>query len=190
MEKTRNSISSSDETEVREAFRMISYLLQYPVKRWLQWMELMEVANLYENLKIKEPLIAFLNMIGESSLDDLKEQYVSLFDFNSACSLYLTYLKIGDQRERGQILAELKELYRNHGFLMTDEELSDYLPLVLEFSAVAPLQVSVNLLTSMREPIEKLKSELNNLNSPYVYLIDACLSGCDVLKKITLIGKG
>jgi nitrate reductase molybdenum cofactor assembly chaperone NarJ/NarW len=63
---------------------------------------------------------------------------------------------------------------------MTDEELSDYLPLVLEVVSVAPLQISVNLFASFKEPIEKLKHELEQVGSPYSQLIEACWNGVGV----------
>ncbi|XJZ28240.1 nitrate reductase molybdenum cofactor assembly chaperone [Bacillota bacterium Lsc_1132] len=190
MERTPNSISSNNELDVRNTFRMISYLLQYPEKRWLKWKELVDGIKQFEDSPLTEYLLSFLNEIGEISLDDLSEQYVQLFDFNPKCSLNLTYLKAGEQRKRGQILVELKELYKENGFLMTDEELPDYLPLVLEFVSVAPLDISVNLLGSLRESIEKLKAELAHLNSPYRHLAEACLAGAVILEKITLSREG
>ncbi|CAH2715813.1 hypothetical protein BACCIP111895_02997 [Neobacillus rhizosphaerae] len=186
MEQKMNSMFSKDEAEVRDTFKMISYLLQYPDKRWMQWRELVEEVEDFENPSIKNPLASFLEAIGDISLDDLEQDYVDLFDFNPACSLSLSYLKTGENRERGQILVELKTLYKEYGFEMTDEELSDYLPVVLEFASVAPLRISRNLLGSLREPIEKLKNELETLKSPYLFLITGCLSGMELLEKIIL----
>jgi nitrate reductase delta subunit len=150
---------------------------------------LVEEVEEFESPSLKTPLVSFLKAIGDISLDELEQNYVDLFDFNPACSLSLSYLKAGEQRERGQILVELKGLYKDFGYEMTDEELSDYLPVVLEFASVAPLQISANLLGSMREPIEKLKNELEMLNSPYLFLIIACLSGMELLEKIILSGR-
>jgi len=189
MEQMMNSMFSKDETEVRDTFKMISYLLQYPDKRWLQWRELVEEVEEFESLSLKTPLVSFLKAIGDISIDDLEQYYVDLFDFNPACSLSLSYLKAGEQRERGQILVELKALYKDYGYEMTDEELSDYLPVVLEFASVAPLQISANLLGSLREPIEKLKNEFEMLKSPYLFLISACLAGMDLLEKTILSGR-
>ena len=190
MERTDNFISSKNEIEVRNSFRMISYLLQYPENRWLQWRELVEETNQFTDSIIKEPLLSFLFEIGEISLDDLTEHYVTLFDCNPKCPLNLTYLKVGERRERGHILVELKELYRENGFLTTDEELPDFLPLVLEFVSAAPLKIGANLLDSFRDSIRELKDELEQKKSPYGYLASACLSGIDAIEKITLIREG
>jgi nitrate reductase delta subunit len=187
MEMKMNSMLDKKETEVREAFQLMSYLLQYPEKEWLQWRELVEETEQFEELSLRNPLLSFLKGIGKVSLDDLTQQYVQQFDFNPKCSLYLTYLKAGEKRERGQILVELKGLYKEHGLVMTDQELSDYLPLVLEFVSVAPLQISVNLFASFKEPIEKLKKELEQVGSPYSQLIEACLNGVVLLENIILL---
>lgn len=175
------------EMDARGAFQMISYLLQYPEKKWLQWRELIEGTEQFEEPSLRNPLVSFLKAIGEISLDDLTQAYVQQFDFNPKCSLYLTYLKAGEQRERGQILVELKALYKEHGLVMTDEELSDYLPLVLEFVSVAPLQISLNLFASFKEPIEKLKKELDQAGSPYSQLLEGCLNGAVLLENIILL---
>jgi len=188
MEQMINSTFSNIEKEIRESSKMISYLLQYPDKRWLQWEELVEEVQAFTNQDVEKPLSAFLEEIGRLSLDDLEQHYVNLFDFNSDCSLSLSYLKAGEQRERGQILVELKAMYKQYGYEMTDEELSDYFPVVLEFASVAPLQISANLLRSLQEPIQKLKNELERLNSPYAFLITACTANMEALEDYILSG--
>lgn len=188
MEQMTNSISLNIEKEIRESCKLISYLLQYPDKRWLHWKELVEEAMAFNNPYVREPFLAFLEEIGKLSLDDLEQHYVNLFDFNSNCALSLSYLKAGEQRERGQILVELKAMYKSYGYEMTEEELSDYLPVVLEFASVAPLQISANLLGSFNESIGKLKNELETQKSPYATLLDACLANLKTLEDYILLG--
>lgn len=183
MEQMTASISLNNlEEDIRFSFQLISYLLQYPEKNWLQLKELIEEKNHIEALPVKEQVAMFLSQISEMCLDELKEHYVELFDFNKDCTLSLSYLKAGEQRERGQILVELKSLYREYGYEMIEEELSDFLPVVLEFASVAPLEISINLLTSLHEPLEKLLEELTKAKSPYRHLIVACKRGTDLLR--------
>lgn len=42
-------------------------------------------------------------------------------------------MNTGEQRERGIELLELKQHYKKSGLSVTDKELPDYLPLLLEF---------------------------------------------------------
>lgn len=67
------------------------------------------------------------------SLDDIQQVYTQTFDFDRDTNLYMTYFKFEEQKERGQMLAKLKVLYEMFGLKMPDNELSDYLPLMLEF---------------------------------------------------------
>ena len=67
------------------------------------------------------------------SLDDIQQVYTQTFDFDRETNQYMTYFKFEDQKERGQMLAKLKVLYEMFGLKMPDNELSDYLPLMLEF---------------------------------------------------------
>lgn len=46
----------------------------------------------------------------------------------------MTYNQFDTQKERGQMLAKLKVLYEMFGLKMVDNELSDYLPLMLIFT--------------------------------------------------------
>ena len=49
----------------------------------------------------------------------------------------ILYNKFDTQKERGQMLAKLKVLYEMFGLKMVDNELSDYLPLMLQFLQIA-----------------------------------------------------
>ena len=49
----------------------------------------------------------------------------------------MTFNKFDTQKERGQMLAKLKVLYEMFGLKMVDNELSDFLPLMLQFLQVA-----------------------------------------------------
>lgn len=48
-------------------------------------------------------------------------------------TLYLSYYRFEDSRERGGLLAEMKLLYEMFGTELQQPELTDYLPTILEF---------------------------------------------------------
>ncbi|MFG2546833.1 nitrate reductase molybdenum cofactor assembly chaperone [Streptomyces sp. NPDC048594] len=106
-------------------------------------------------------------------------RYVATFDRSRRRCLYLTYYTDGDTRRRGAALARLKSLYRDHGWLPPDDELPDFLPLMLEFAARAP-EAGTALLTEYRAAIEVLRYALEAHRSPYAHLLQAvcrCLPG-------------
>lgn len=65
----------------------------------------------------------------------LAAEYVELFDLRRRCCLHLTYYTAGDTRNRGQALVEFGTAFRATGFAVTDGELPDFLPAVLELAA-------------------------------------------------------
>jgi len=64
---------------------------------------------------------------------ELQERYFALFDRSRTLSLHLFEHVHGESRDRGQAMADLIALYRDHGFEPTASELPDFLPLFLEF---------------------------------------------------------
>ena len=59
---------------------------------------------------------------------------------------------------------------------MTDKELPDYLPLMLEFCANVSIEKSVELLQMYVKAIQEIREKLDELNSYYVLLFDALLA--------------
>ncbi len=82
---------------------------------------------------LKRALTAFIKQALDKTNDQLIDPYVYTFDFGKKTNMYLTYMNTGEQRERGIELLELKQHYKKSGFEVTDKELPDYLPLLLEF---------------------------------------------------------
>lgn len=116
----------------------------------------------------------------EISLDDIQEVYTRTFDFEKKTTLYMTYNKFTEQKERGQMLARLKVLYEMFGLEMPKGELSDFLPLMLEFLYAADwrgddrAQESLTLVVMVIEDgTYELMQSLGEQNSPYFHLIKA-----------------
>ncbi|MGV3244730.1 nitrate reductase molybdenum cofactor assembly chaperone [Staphylococcus sp. 11261D007BR] len=117
-------------------------------------------------------------LMYEKSLSEIKALYTDTFDFNKKTTLYMTFNKFDTQKERGQMLAKLKVLYEMFGLEMPSSELSDYLPLMLEFLYAAEFdgddraQENTQLLIMIIEdgtyPIMKYLEEKGN---PYSHLI-------------------
>ena len=67
---------------------------------------------------------------------DVAQHYVQTFDLRRRCALYLTYYRYGDTRKRGMAMVAFKTAYRDAGFDPCEDELPDYLPMVLDFAAL------------------------------------------------------
>ncbi len=118
-------------------------------------------------------LRSFIAVARERGQRAMAEHYVRLFDQRRRCCLYLTYYAVGDTRHRGAAILAFKQALAAAGYEMTEDELPDYLPVVLELSARSGDEVAAALLSSHREGIEVLRAALVDASSPYAGLVEA-----------------
>ncbi|AYU56010.1 nitrate reductase molybdenum cofactor assembly chaperone [Staphylococcus debuckii] len=121
---------------------------------------------------------AYREQIQSYTLTEIKQLYTDTFDFNKQAPLYMTYNKFDTQKERGQMLAKLKVLYEMFGLEMVDNELSDYLPLMLEFLYVAQWQNDDRaedniefVIMVIEDGTYAMLQQLIEIDSPYAPLI-------------------
>ena len=102
-----------------KTYRILSSLLDYPEQEL--WENLGEVEPLVAADGITEtgpesPLGTFLSWArGFKSLREWQAEYSSLFDSNTAESLYLFDFVYGTNRDRGQAMVDLRESYAASG---------------------------------------------------------------------------
>jgi nitrate reductase delta subunit len=109
-------------------------------------------------------------------LGELQRHYVDAFDFSKQCSLHLTYHVHGDRRQRGMAMLQIKEAYRAAETEPPGDELPDYLPLMLEFAAIAPDSRGRDLLEDHRVSIELIRAGLRREASPFARALDAVVA--------------
>ncbi|APY85338.1 nitrate reductase molybdenum cofactor assembly chaperone [Streptomyces alfalfae] len=136
--------------------------LAYPDAEFHERLPLIEAAAPPE-------LAGFLAYATTTEPRELAAHYVQVFDFKNRHSLYLSWWREGDTRRRGMALVRFKEAYRAHGLEFTGEELPDYLPAVLEFSALA----GPELLLEHRGGLELLRLALHEARTPYADVLEA-----------------
>ncbi|MFF4250368.1 nitrate reductase molybdenum cofactor assembly chaperone [Streptomyces sp. NPDC001663] len=112
----------------------------------------------------------FVDHAAVTPPQELAAHYVQVFDFKNRHSLYLSWWRDGDTRRRGMSLVRFKEVYRAAGLEFTGEELPDFLPAVLEFTARTG---NTDLLTEHRDGLEQLRSRLTDFGTPYASVLDA-----------------
>jgi nitrate reductase delta subunit len=162
----------------RPPYRLLSLLLQYPDEELLKGRPQLEeaIAGLDRGQGRVELERFFEHFRAPSGLQ-LQQVYVETFDLQKRCSLYLTYYVHGDTRKRGQALLRLKRLYRAAGLQLEGMELPDYLPAMLEFAELAPADAGRGLLAEHRAGLELLWRRLQDLESPYLQLLQIIRQG-------------
>lgn len=117
---------------------------------------------------------ALLDAWRDSPLRALQTEYVEVFDLSRKRALHLSYWTDGDTRRRGEVLTAFKARYRASGFLVDlAGELPDYLPLVLEYAAVADPVDGAALLQEYRPSLELLRFALLERSAPYAGVLAA-----------------
>lgn len=171
-------INSQKLHDKRSVFGKLSSLLAYPEKQILNEEFIFNQLDFAEK-ESGEFLASFWQEIKQLSFNEIEEKYVTTFDFSKTTTMYMTFYKFEDARERGQMLAKLKVLYEMFGLLAVDAELTDYLPLMLEFyeagewyndTRIQDIEVSFGVI---EDGTYHLLSALQEENSPYQYVIQA-----------------
>jgi nitrate reductase delta subunit len=176
---SRGRSRTATATTAPVVFQAASLLLAYPDEDWPRRPR--TVRETIAGLPGPEfPLLrSFCDLAEREAPLDLAARYVATFDRSRRRCLYLTYYTDGDTRRRGAALARIKAAYRTHGWLPPDDELPDFLPLMLEFAARVP-EAGTALLTDHRAAVEVLRYALEAHHSPYAALLQAvsrCLPG-------------
>lgn len=151
----------------RVDLKLLSLLLQYPSDELLAARK--EVATEARGKSLER----FLDWWLACSPEELRRSYVETFDFARRHSLHLTYHVHGDRRQRGIALLRLKQRYAAAGLDLTGGELPDYLPVMLEFAALVPMEIGIAVLAESRDAIELVRQALRAAGSPYAHLLDA-----------------
>ena len=107
------------------------------------------------------------------TLTELQSFHVQEFDLSRRHALHVSYWTDGDTRRRGEVLAEIKGIYRESGLVVAlERELPDYLPVMLEF-AVADPDRGLPLLERFRASLELLRIGLADDRLPHAGVLTA-----------------
>lgn len=175
----------------QEVYQILAFLLTYPNREINESLpELKEEIKNIDDELIKRYLLEFMDTSLSLSLDEWIDHYIDHFDFGRTTNLYMTYLKLGEQRERGLELLKLKKFYEAHGFEITEKELPDYLPLMLEFCANVSQEVSHELFNMHGQAMREMQKRLTEAHSFYHLLFDALFvqmenNGLKIITKVT-----
>ena len=153
-----------------KTFKVLSLLLCYPEAEWLAALPEMEDALADEsgfNGNAATRLAPLFNLLRESELIALQENYVATFDRNPSHSLHLFEHIHGESRDRGSAMIDLLNEYWKHDFDASASELPDYVPLFLEFLSLLPADEALALLGDAVHVLATIGRKLDANGSPY-----------------------
>jgi nitrate reductase molybdenum cofactor assembly chaperone NarJ/NarW len=154
------------------AYKLASVLLQYPTTSLFDGLDhLDEAAARIAPRGSRDAFGGFLGWLRATPRTEVAQHYVETFDLRRRCALYLTYFRYGDTRKRGMSMLAFKTAYRTAGFIPTDDELPDYLPMVLDFAALS--RRGESMLRAHRADLELLRRALMKAQTPYADVLEA-----------------
>jgi nitrate reductase molybdenum cofactor assembly chaperone NarJ/NarW len=159
--------------EARTVFGCASVLLSYPDEETFasDVAAVADAAHGIKNRAARTHLEQCCRWLGEMTALDAAATYVDAFDMRRRRTLYVTFYRYGDTRERGMALAALVSSFRNAGFALAPGELPDFLPALLELAASHPDGAA--LLAEYRPAIDTLRAELEDAHSDYAGAVAA-----------------
>ncbi len=164
------TVSKADK---QTAHMAASLLLDYPLPERTAHYASIRAAVAKLPAPVSTEFLTFLDAIDGYSQQQLEAHFTATFDLKRKCCPYLSYYSTGDTRKRGMALVRFIEAYRAAGWEVDADELPDYLPVVLEFSARSDSPIASDLLASHREGIEVLRVALASFDSPYAHVVAA-----------------
>ncbi|MEB3984329.1 nitrate reductase molybdenum cofactor assembly chaperone [Mycobacterium sp. 663a-19] len=165
------------ERDRRLVWRVAALLLDYPSTQTLALTDQLAAAAEELPAAVRTPILDFLRREFDGADPmELAARYVETFDMRRRASLHLTYYAYGDTRKRGMALLRFKHAYRQAGMQLGDDELPDYLPLVLEFAATVDPVRGERLLAEHVPVLELLRLSLRDSGSGYAGVLGAALA--------------
>jgi nitrate reductase delta subunit len=163
-------------------YRALAALIAYPTEA-LQ-AATGEIASVLEDeglisLAHRQGIAPLLAELAQRDIYELQERYFGLFDRSRTLSLHLFEHVHGESRDRGQAMADLITLYREHGLEPAADELPDFLPLFLEFLSLLPEAEAQALLAEPAGILRALAERLVARNSTYATVFQALFALAD-----------
>lgn len=156
-------------------YQLTSVLMRYPSEETRALLpELTELADASGNDYLVRGVARIRDWYETSELEVMQAEYVQEYDLSRRHAFHLSYWTEGDTRRRGEALARFKQMYRDSGMVTTlHGELPDYLPMVLEFTALVDARAGRAALQAYRPSLELLRLALRDDDLPYYELIEA-----------------
>ncbi len=158
-----------------KSYQALALLLTYPEADWLEQLQHVEALLQEEgklNAEAATQLAPLFELLRDTPLIELQQNYVATFDQTPSHSLHLFEHIHGESRDRGQAMVNLLQEYRAHGLIMTADELPDYVPLFLEYLSQRSEADAAKLLGDAVHVLAMIGKKLNTNGSPYHTVFD------------------
>jgi len=175
------------ETTLKDVYSLIAELWSSPAENNKNREKIMrdaqKVIRKLKNINSESALL-LSKFLNENKISE--EDYIDLFELDPQCPLYLGSHTYDEPKtcanaavsDRNKYMIELSAIYKHFGKSANGKELSDFLPLIIDFLSLTVESntdsVRGKLIREYLLPfLPPMRSKLKELKTPYVYLIDA-----------------
>lgn len=155
-------------------YKIMAHLLDYPTDELLE--NLQDITKVLKDdpeitAQERDELTQLISWMQLHTLIGMQSDYVRTFDMTPEHDLHLTHHLFGDDSGRGPALIDLSEHYKAAGLEVDENEIPDFLPLILEYvSMLDDMQARV-FLGDAAKVITVLAENLEKAKSPYARLL-------------------
>jgi len=160
--------------------KALSMMLTYPRKELIDSSQ--ELSNILCQKESKLPkanqkeIQIFLKSFSETSLLNLQENYVDLFDRTPSLSLHLFEHVHGDSRKRGQAMVDLIDIYKENELDVTVAETPDYLPMFLEYLSLIDEKEAKSNLSDIVDILAAVGARLDKRKTGYAAIFNGLIA--------------
>jgi len=152
-------------------YLILSRLLDYPSQELYDNLGQIEALITDIDDAEKSTIMSLVNWMGGQDITSLQGTYVNTFDMKPEHDLHLTHHLFGDENGRGPALIDLAEHYKASGLQHIDNEIPDFLPLILEYvSTLDKFQARV-FLADAAKVLKVIADNLAKAQSPYAGIL-------------------
>jgi nitrate reductase delta subunit len=155
-------------------YKIAARLLDYPDADLMENLEAVQQlvqADHEVNAEEKRVVLELVNWMRSLDLTRLQQAYVDTFDMTPEHDLHLTHHLFGESRERGPAMVEISEHYKAAGLEVSNGELPDFLPLILEYVSMLDEMQARFFLNDAAKVLTVLADNLEKVDSLYGRLI-------------------
>ncbi len=158
--------------------RTLAALLAYPDRamqnQLAQMHEVLHEERALSTTRLAELDRLITTLARRDDLDN-EAEFVSLFDSGRATSLHLFEHVHGDSRDRGPAMIDLAQTYEKAGLYLSEGQMPDHLPVVLEFVSTQPSREAQAFLSEMAHIFNVIYAALQKHESAYASVLGALL---------------
>ena len=163
---------------IAQTLRVLAQVLSYPDASRRAALPVLADALEAEaalDVRTEGQLLGLMASIHDGDPLEVEAAYVEVFDRGRSTCLHLFEHVHGDSRDRGPAMIDLLQTYEQQGLFLSDNELPDYLPVVLEFASTLEPQQARAFIGEFAHILNAIHTAMVKRAAPYACAIASLL---------------